>query len=130
MVRRTGQQGVPVIAVDDQYIIGFDRPRIEQALARATPARPSLGAAVADAASVRLRHPGPEAGAYIGRVKPGSPAAGAGLMAGDVIVEAAGRPVTTAADVESLLAGLTRGAVVPLAYIRGGERRTAEARLS
>jgi Glutaredoxin-like protein, YruB-family len=29
MVRITGQLGVPVIVIDDQVIIGFDKPRID-----------------------------------------------------------------------------------------------------
>ena len=58
MVRHTGQQGVPVIAIDGQYIVGFDRPRIERALASAAPGRPSLGASIADAATVRSRPAG------------------------------------------------------------------------
>ncbi len=32
MVRRSGQQGVPVIDVNGKIIIGFDRPRLNQAL--------------------------------------------------------------------------------------------------
>lgn len=33
MVRRSGQQGVPVITLDDEVVVGFDRPRLEQILA-------------------------------------------------------------------------------------------------
>lgn len=32
MVRRSGQQGVPVIDIGGQIIIGFDRPKINQLL--------------------------------------------------------------------------------------------------
>jgi len=32
VVRRTGQMGVPVIDIEGQLIIGFDRERIKQAL--------------------------------------------------------------------------------------------------
>jgi glutaredoxin-like YruB-family protein len=32
MVRRTGQMGVPVINIGSQYIVGFNRPKIDQLL--------------------------------------------------------------------------------------------------
>lgn len=32
LVRRSGQQGVPVIDVNGKIIIGFDRPKLNQAL--------------------------------------------------------------------------------------------------
>jgi S1-C subfamily serine protease len=80
MVRKSGQQGVPVIAVDDQIVVGFDRPRLERLLASAKPTRPTFGAAVADAASyLAKRGQVPVFGALVGNVKPGSPAARIGL---------------------------------------------------
>lgn len=35
IMQKTGQAGVPVIEIGDQVILGFDRPRIDQALAAA-----------------------------------------------------------------------------------------------
>ena len=32
MVDKTGQLGVPVITIDDEVIVGFDKPRIDAAL--------------------------------------------------------------------------------------------------
>ncbi|OHA20040.1 MAG: NrdH-redoxin [Candidatus Taylorbacteria bacterium RIFCSPHIGHO2_01_FULL_45_63] len=32
MIQKSGQMGVPVIFVDDQMIIGFDKPRLSKAL--------------------------------------------------------------------------------------------------
>ena len=32
VVRRTGQQGVPVIYIGSKYVIGFDRPKIDRLL--------------------------------------------------------------------------------------------------
>ncbi len=32
MVRRTGQQGVPVILINNRPIVGFDKPKINQLL--------------------------------------------------------------------------------------------------
>ena len=130
MVRRTGQQGVPVIAVGDEYIVGFDRPRLEQALARMPRARPVFGAAIADAVRVLLSRGGAAtAGAYVGRVKPDTPAARAGLKSGDVIVTLDGKSVETAAEMEAALANLSAGSVVTVTYLRDGERRSVPVRM-
>ncbi|HOT90591.1 MAG TPA: glutaredoxin domain-containing protein [Anaerolineae bacterium] len=32
MVRMSGQQGVPVIRIDNQIVVGFDRPKIDRLL--------------------------------------------------------------------------------------------------
>ena len=116
MVRLSGQQGVPVITVDDQVVVGFDRRRLEQLLAQAPQGKPRLGAAVADA-STRVQMDG----AYVGRVKPDSPAARAGLRLGDVIVELDRQPVRNAADVERISGNLQSGARVRLVFLRNGQ---------
>src|SRR5215213_7438960 len=134
MVRATGQQGVPVIRVGDQYVVGFDRPRLERALATLSRtdgvgARPAFGAAIVDATGVALRRGAATAGAYVGRVRPETPAARAGLRAGDVIVGIDGRAVDTAGDAEAALRALPAGRPFEVAYLRDGERRTARATL-
>jgi len=94
MVRLSGQQGVPVIAIDGQVVVGFDQPRLMQLLQQA---KPKLGASVADAASQAAKRPGiPSSGAYVGRVRPGTPAEKAGLRQGDVITGLGGQPVIVA----------------------------------
>lgn len=130
MVRRSGQQGVPVIAVDDEYIVGFDQARLEHVLAGAARSRPAFGASVADVASASVRRAGlPESGAYVGRVRSGSAAERIGLVAGDVIVSLGGKPVRTAADLESSLRALKSGARFAVEWIRRGEKHTAEAQI-
>lgn len=32
MIQKSGQMGVPVIAIDDQLIVGFDEPRLKELL--------------------------------------------------------------------------------------------------
>lgn len=34
MVEKTGQMGVPVIMIDEQIVIGFDQPKIEELLGK------------------------------------------------------------------------------------------------
>jgi glutaredoxin 3 len=130
MVRISGQQGVPVITVDKQVVIGFDQPRLRQLLQQASRGGPKLGASIADAASQVKRHPGiPALGAYVGRVRAGSPAERAGLRPGDVIVALGGQQVTRAVDVHRLLPQMPTGHDVSLAYVRDGEERDTLFRL-
>jgi glutaredoxin 3 len=116
MVRRTGQQGVPVTEIDGQFVVGFDRPRLEHLLQQAS--RPSLGVSVADAA----RHaPAVGHGAYVGKVRPGSPAQQAGLQKGDVITEVGSHPIPDAATLVSLSRGIAPGQRVLVRFVRKGQ---------
>lgn len=122
MVRVSGQQGVPVITVDGQAVIGFNQPRLMQLLQQSRQGKPRLGASIADAASQARKHPGiPTSGAYVGKVKSGSPAEQAGLRAGDVITSLGGEPVTRAGDVHRLVPQLPQRREVSLTYVRGGQ---------
>jgi len=130
MVRISKQQGVPVIAIDGQIVIGFDQPRLRQLLDQAAQARPKLGASVADAASQAKKHPGiPAAGAYVGKVKSGSPAEQVGLRPGDVITALGGQPVQRADDVQRLLSAMPSDRAISLTYVRDGETHHALVRL-
>jgi S1-C subfamily serine protease len=121
MIRLSGQRGVPVITIDDDVVVGFNRRRLEELLARKPTGKPRLGAAVADAAP-RLQ----VEGAYVGRVRPDSPAAQAGLKAGDVIVELGGQPIQNATDLERVTESLGTGERVTLVYVRRGQRTREE----
>jgi serine protease DegQ len=130
MVRKSGQRGVPVITVDDQVVVGFDRPRLEMLLARAAQKRPSLGIAIADASRMALKAGGvPVFGALIGKVSPSSPAARAGLRPGDIITEANLRPIANAAALEEILGGLSSGSRLSLIVNRGDKRQKVEVTL-
>lgn len=135
MIRRSGQQGVPVTIIGDDVVVGFDRPRLERILAkRATSSatsqtgRKSLGAKVADAS--RYVMPGGTAveGAYVGGVNPGSPAEAAGLSTGDVIIAVGDRNIRSADDLASALASSSNGNVT-LTVARGKTRRNVVAHL-
>jgi S1-C subfamily serine protease len=121
MIRLSGQRGVPVITIDDDVVVGFNRRRLKELLAKKPTGKPRLGAAVADAAP-RLQ----VEGAYVGRVRPDSPAAQAGLKAGDVIVELAGQPIQNATDLERVTESLGTGERVTLVYVRRGRRIQGE----
>jgi len=130
MIRLSGQQGVPVITIDDQVIVGFDQRRLQELLAQRATAKVELGAAVADSIS-RLRIDPPKGGteyvgAYVGRVKRGSLAEKAGLKARDVIVELDGQPVHNSADLARIMATLRAGTRPQVLYIRQGQRMQTE----
>ncbi|MGC9336321.1 MAG: Uxx-star family glutaredoxin-like (seleno)protein [Anaerolineae bacterium] len=127
MVRISGQQGVPVIVVDGEVVIGFNQPRLRQLLERA---KPKLGASVADAASQAKKQPGiPAEGAYVGQVHPGTPAARAGLRPRDVITALGGQPIISAHDLHRLVSQLPAGRDVSLTYVRDGAKHDSLIRL-
>jgi S1-C subfamily serine protease len=130
MVKVSGQQGVPVITVDGQVVVGFNQPRLRQLIQQARQAKPKLGASIADASSQVRKHPGiPSSGAYVGRVRPGSPAEKAGLRSGDVITALGGQPVAQANDVHRLVQEMPKGRDLSLTYVRAGQERDTLIRL-
>ena len=121
MIRLSGQRGVPVITVDDNVVIGFDRARLEQLLASRPTTGVELGVSVADAMPRAKME-----GAYVGKVKSSSLAERAGLAPDDVIVELDGQAVHSAADLRKAVSLLKAGSKVQLVYVRAGRRQTAE----
>jgi S1-C subfamily serine protease len=74
----------------------------------------------------RLRHEAEvlqDSAVVVASVEPSSPAARAGLVAGDVLLAVGGQPVTGADDLIRLLTGDTIGRVVELDVLREGARR-------
>ncbi len=69
-------------------------------------------------------------GVLISEVKPDTPAAGAGLAAGDVIIKADGRAVTDGEALRDVLATAEPGDEVALDVIRDGRVRTVTAKLA
>jgi S1-C subfamily serine protease len=130
MVQVSGQQGVPVITVDGQVVVGFNQPRLRQLLEQARKAKPKLGASIADASSQVRKHPGiPGSGAYLGRVRSGSPAERAGLRTGDVIVALGGQQVVQAKDVHRLVQEMPKGRDISLTFVRAGQEQDTLIRL-
>ena len=126
MIRRSGQQGVPVIATDSDVIVGFDQPRLAKIVERyGRPKRAPLGLLAADAESYFANHPEiaaayPEGsrGIYVGEVKAGSVAEKAGIRRGDVITSVAGKRVKNMATLDQLIDTLQSGQNVKARYVR------------
>ena len=126
LANRTGQMGVPVIIIDGQTIIGFDRARLEQALSQ----RPSFGASVADAEKITQKQGGSiTSGAYVGNVRPDSVAEKVGLAPGDIITEVNMQHISNAEDLERVVTKLDKGNRISLVFLRGNKQLTAEGTL-
>ena len=110
MVMRTRQMGVPVIADEQEAIVGFDMPRLQRMAARHRRG-PGLGLKVTDAKD------GP--GAYVGGVREDSPGARAGVEIGDVIIELSGRAISSVEDLEQIAARRPPGQPTSLMVRRG-----------
>lgn len=127
MVRLSGQQGVPVIAVDGQVVVGFDQKRLEVLLGNAAGGRPTFGAAIADAARITLKSGGvPIFGAYVGRVSPGSPAHRLGLQPGDIVTELNLAKIANAHAFERSLGNVPRGGRAAVVWTRGNRELRGE----
>jgi S1-C subfamily serine protease len=59
----------------------------------------------------------------------GEPADDAGLRAGDVVLEAGGKPVSAAADIQGAVAARKPGDELELRMRRGGNERTVTVKL-
>jgi S1-C subfamily serine protease len=68
-------------------------------------------------------------GAVIVDVGPGTPAAGAGIQVGDVIVALDGTPITDPDDLSEAIGAKQPGDRVTVTYNRSGQRRTAQLNL-
>jgi len=128
MVQLTGQMGVPVIVIDGEAIIGFDRARIQALLAGSNGHKPPrFGLKIADADRVAQKKGEiPVFGAVIGEVSPGSLGEKAGLKAGDIITKVNMWRVSNADDLQKALAGLKPGNIVTIMFLRGSENRKSE----
>lgn len=132
MIRRSGQQGVPVITADDEVIVGFDQVRLAKIAERhAGPKRPALGLLAADAEQYFSRHPEAASafppgtkGVYVGEIRPGSVAERSGVQRGDVIAAVAGKRVRSMRDLDTLVDTLKAGESVPVRYLRGSDEQT------
>ena len=126
MMKLTGQMGVPVIVVDGQPIIGFNRARLDQLLANGSDgsSKPRFGLKIADASKIAQK-----AGAYVGQVAPDSLGQKAGLMSGDIITELNMRSINNAADLEEALGALTSGGNVSVVFTRGNNSLRTEVKV-
>jgi len=123
MVRLTGQMGVPVIVVDGEPVIGFNRSLLEQILSVRGEQPVSLGLKVANA-----NHYSDYRGAYVGGVAPSSPGERAGLKPRDIIVGINHARIAGTNDLEHAISSLRRGSAVVIQFVR--ECQTLQSEIS
>ena len=132
MIRLSGQQGVPVTVANGDVILGFDQQKFAKLAEKfAGPKRPPLGVLAADAEEYLAKHPekadsipAGTKGVYVGKVRPGTVSARAGLKAGDVITSFAGKRVRNMATLDQMVETLKPGDKATAKYIRDGEDKS------
>ena len=128
LVNNTGQMGVPVTVFDGEIVVGFDRQRLEQLVSsRPKAKRPSFGASIADAGKVTANRGGRvTSGAYVGGTRKGSAAQRIGLKQGDIITRINKQNITSATDLERVLASMQEGQRILVEFMRDGRATAAE----
>ena len=129
MIRLSGQQGVPVTVADGEVILGFDQRKFAKLAEKfAGPKRPPLGILAADAEEYLAKHPDKAEkvpagtkGVFVGKIRPRTVAAKAGLQAGDVITSFAGKRVRNMAALDQMVETLKAGDKATAKYLRDGE---------
>jgi glutaredoxin 3 len=129
MVEISGQQGVPVVATDQEVIVGFDQLRLARIADRFSGnKRPAFGVLGANADDYFARHPekmpNGEAdikGVFVGQVKPNSVAHKAGIQPGDVIQALANKRVRNMTSLDQLMSSVEAGDHVSVRLLRGAE---------
>lgn len=131
IMKLTGQTGVPVIVVNGQPIIGFDRARLDQLLVSSGASNKlRFGLNIADASRIAQKAGAvPMFGAYVGQVASGSLGQRAGLLPGDVITELNMRSINDATDLEKALWSLASGGNVSIVFTRGNNILKADVRV-
>ena len=129
MIRVSGQQGVPVTVANGDVILGFDQAKFAKLAEKfAGPKRPPLGILAADAEEYLIKHPDKAEkvpagtkGVYVGKVRPSTVAARAGVQPGDVITSFAGKRVRNMGQLDQMVDTLKAGDKATLKFLRDGE---------
>lgn len=127
MVNLTGQMGVPVIIINGEAIVGFNRARIQELVSANGAKHVHFGLKIADAINTAQQMGvTPVPGAIIGEVSPGLSGEKAGLKPADIITEINGTKIGGVTDMEKALAGLKPGDIITILFLRAGEKRKSE----
>jgi membrane-associated protease RseP (regulator of RpoE activity) len=95
-------------------------------------AKPRLGVMITELTpELRTFFGAPDhSGVLIGHVEPGSPAARAGILVGDVMIDVRGHSIDDAWDVRAALAGVGKGQVAAIKLVRDRKPQTVQATLT
>jgi membrane-associated protease RseP (regulator of RpoE activity) len=106
-------------------------PRIGAGEPRVDDHQPRLGMMVIPMPPAQRRHFGAEAdrGVLVVFVRPGSPGAAAGVVAGDVVTDVRGLPIDDAEDITAALEAVKPGKPVAVRVVRGKQPLYLQARM-
>ena len=106
-------------------------PVIQQLIQTGKVSRPYLGVGLQDVTAqiASIYGLAVKAGALVTQVDPASPAAGAGLAAGDVIVTMNNTNITSAADAVQVILSSKIGQQISITYYRGSNKSTVQTTL-
>ncbi|HEX4979179.1 MAG TPA: trypsin-like peptidase domain-containing protein [Acidimicrobiales bacterium] len=128
--------GIATVNVDQEggtsgYATPIDVARLvaEQLLTDGRTTRPWIGVEGADLGSGRASELAVDGGAVVKAIRPGSPAARAGIQAGDVLLAVDGEELTSMTALIVELRSRRPGDVVRITIARGDERRTVDVTL-
>jgi glutaredoxin-like YruB-family protein len=127
MIKRSGQQGVPVVTTEKDVVVGFDQQRLAKIVDQyGRPKRAPLGLLAADVQQYFHNHPDiaqkyPEGtrGVFVGEVRANSVAERSGVRNGDVITSVAGKRVRNTSTLDQLIDTLESGDKISVKYLRG-----------
>jgi serine protease Do len=101
----------------------------DQLIARGKVTRGSLGVIPTDVPAGLRKRLGTSQGAYVGEVKPDTPAERAGIAADDVIVRFGERTIANESDLRESIAATAPGTKVGIAVLHSGKEQTVTATL-
>jgi putative serine protease PepD len=124
----TGTADQPAVGINFAISAQTAVPVVQSLVNGGSVTRGYLGVSVgsADAQSTASGRAGAAQGALVGQVSDGSPAAQAGLQAGDVIVKLGDVTITNPSDLTTALTRYAPGTKVGVSYARGGTQHTAQ----
>jgi S1-C subfamily serine protease len=132
LVAGQSEAGVPAQGIGFAIAINTARPIAEQLAATGRAVHPFLGIGYAPlnpAIAARAGVPSNQKGAIVGSVVPGSPAARAGLQAGDVITQIDSTALTSDSSLAETLSRHKPGDTVPVSVLRRGQTVNAQVTL-
>ncbi len=97
---------------------------LDQLISKGKVVRGFLGITPRDVKAAEAKSYGVNKGAFVAAVQDGTPAAKAGLMVEDVIVEVNGKPVEGAVALREAIASTSPGSKIPIVIMRGKQRKT------
>ncbi|MFA4999841.1 MAG: PDZ domain-containing protein [Patescibacteria group bacterium] len=125
-----------LVTADQEVIPAFSYAPFWQVFKEDAPSRPILGVNYLDLSRVKTASLNIDKGAWLysgpdaPAVLKGSPAEAAGLKAGDVIIWVNNQEINVANDLVDILTAYRPGDKIILTYLRAGEEKTAEVKLS